>query len=105
MASGEIRVGDIASRFIITLKDSDTIVDISGATVLQIIFHKPDATILTKTATLLTDGTDGKFYWATTATTDLDQEGIWKLQGYVEFTSGGKFHSDISSFQVYPNLS
>ena len=104
MAQGEIRVGDVSSRFIATIKDGDDIVDLTTASVLQLIFHKPDATVVTKTASLYTDGTDGKLSWATTATTDLDQEGYWKLQGYVEFSGGGKYHSDIKQFQVHPNL-
>lgn len=103
MAS-EIHQYDIASRFIITIKDGDDIVDLSTATLLQIIFHKPDGTLITKTGTLYTDGTDGKLYWATTSVDDLDQEGIWKIQIYIEFNPGGKFHSSISTFQVYPNL-
>ncbi len=104
MAQGEIHVGDVSSRFIVTLKDGDGIRDISSATVLQIIFHKPDGTDATKTASFYTDGTDGVLTWATTSTSDLDQEGLWKLQAYVEFSGGGKYHSDIRQFQVYPNL-
>lgn len=103
MASGEIRVEDVGTMFLITLKDGNNVVDLSGATVKQIIFHKPDSSLLTKTATLYTDGTDGKIYY-TTLDGDLDQEGLWKIQAYVQFTVAAKFHSDIGTFQVYSNL-
>lgn len=104
MAAEEIHVGDIGTKFLITLKDGSDIVDISATSTLQIIFHKPDSTLSTKSATLETDGTDGELYYTTSSSDDLDQEGYWKLQAYVEFNSGSKFHSDISGFRVYPNL-
>lgn len=103
MAANEIHISDISCRFLITIKDGDTIVDLSSATLLRIIFHKPDATVATKTATLYTDGTDGIIYY-NTITGDLDQAGVWKFQAYIEFGSGGKFHSDIGRFTVFSNL-
>lgn len=103
MASGEIRIDDVGTQFLITLKDGSDIVNLAGATVKQIIFHKPDSSLLTKNASLYTDGTDGKLYY-TSIDGDLDQEGLWKIQVVVNFTSSAKFHSDIGTFQVYSNL-
>ena len=60
MAENEIRVGDIGTKFQVTVKDGASVVDISSATsTKQIILKKPDGTTLTKSATFSSDGTDG----------------------------------------------
>ena len=103
MSAGEIRVGDIGTIFRATIKDQNgTVVDVSGAAVRQLIFRKSNMTTITKTATMTTDGTDGKIEYATVAS-DLNMAGSWQLQGYVEI-GAGKWHSDIESFTVHANL-
>lgn len=102
MAS-EIHVGDVGTAFTATVKDEEeAVVDLSDADVLQLWFLKPDQTTLTKTATLVTDGTDGKIRY-TTQNGDLDQPGNWKVQAYVEY-NGNKLHSDITRFKVHANV-
>jgi len=99
----EIHLGDIGTEFRCTIKDSGTAVDISSASsVKQIKFKKPDCTVVTKSATFYTDGTDGIISYVT-VDGDLDIAGLWQAQAYVELTSG-KYHSDIISFRVYDNL-
>ena len=73
----EIHVDDIGTMFKITLYDDEVIVDVSGATVMQMLFLKPDGTNLTKTAYLFSDGTDGIIKYSTIAD-DLDIHGKWK---------------------------
>lgn len=105
MAAGEIHVGDTGTVFRVTIYDQDNVVrDISTYTTKQLIFRKPDGTILTKTADFYTDGTDGIIQWTTTSASDLDLDGTWKLQAKV--ASGSNSHkSDIVDFKVWPNLS
>ena len=77
MAADEIHQYDIGTRFEITLKDegnSPEIVDVSTASVTEIIFKKPDGNTVTKTAGFTTDGTDGKIEYTTLAN-DLDTVG------------------------------
>ena len=101
----EIHVGDIGTIFEITLTDCEDIVDVSSANILELIFKLPDnaETILTKTATLVTDGTDGVISY-TTIEGDLSISGKWKLQAQIGFPNSTSWKSDIASFKVYSNL-
>lgn len=103
MAANEIHIGDIGTIFELTLMDDVVVVDISTATVLSIHFAKPDATTVTVTASLVTDGTDGKIQYITPDANFLDQTGGWKIQGKVTLSTG-TWSSDISTFKVYKNL-
>jgi hypothetical protein len=99
----EIHVGDIGTAFIVTVKDEDeAIVDVSTATTKQIIFKKSDGSVVTKTASFVTDGTDGQIKYVSVAD-DLDVAGLWYLQAFIDFGST-EWKSDIRKFKVYPNL-
>lgn len=106
MAESEIHKLDIGTSFELTLYDNATgtpvLVDVSTATVKSIIFEKPDGTIVTKEATFVTDGSDGKINYVT-VTNDLDLIGNWKIQGKVTMPTGS-WYTDISKFKVYDNL-
>lgn len=103
MANPEIHINDIGTVFELTVKDSaNAIVDLSTATVLNITFKKSDDTIVTKTASLVTDGTDGKMQYITVAG-DLDLVGLWKIQGDITSPSWTGT-TNIDTFTVYPNL-
>lgn len=99
----EIHVGDIGTVFEVTVQESGTALNISTATVKQILLEPPSGTMLTKTAAFVTDGTDGKISY-TTILGDLSEAGQWLLQVYLEMPTG-KWHSDTQRFQVYGNLS
>lgn len=102
--AAEIHEGDVGTAFKITVKDEDDVViDISSATLKQIWFQKADGSVSTKTATLVTDGTDGQMQYIT-VDDDLDQTGKWKIQGYIEIGSSRKVHTDVSEFKVWANL-
>ena len=102
--AGEVHSADIGTVFEATLRDfpSNAVVNLSGASVMQLIFKKPSTAVLTKTAVHTTDGTDGKIRYLSVAG-DLNELGVWEVQGYVE-TAAGKWHSDVLRFRVYPNL-
>lgn len=103
MAVGEIRQYDIGTKFLITLKDQDgVVVDVSSAITLEIIFKKPSATSVTKTASLETDGTDGQINYVTISG-DLDEIGKWEMQASVVL-GAGSWKTDIQEFKVYRNL-
>lgn len=103
MAANEIHIADIGTIFEITLMDDLVIVDISTATLMEIIFVKPDASKVTNIAALVTDGTDGKMKYTILVDTELDQTGSWKIQGRVVMPTG-TWSSDIDKFKVYGNL-
>lgn len=101
--AAEIHVGDVGTVFEATVLDEDgAVVDISAATLRQLLFRKADQTVVTQTAVLSGAGTDGKMRYVTVVD-DLDVSGLWTVQGYVEM-SAGKWHSDLRTFQVYRNL-
>ncbi len=101
MAS-EIHYGDIGVNFNITVMNGSVPLDVSNADNIYIILQKPDGSDLTKTASLVTDGTDGNIRYTTIAG-DLDQIGTWQIQAKVDFTIS-VFSTDIQKFKVYRNI-
>ncbi len=73
--------------------ERDTGINLTGATLLQIRYIKPDG--LTKGSWTAT--ADGTIVWYKTTTTDIDQWGIWKVQAYVEIGSD-KYSGDYETF-------
>ena len=98
----EIHLDDVGTSFEITLYDCDGIVDLTGALSLLYKFTDPNGVTTQKTASFLTDGTDGKLVYNTIAG-DLDSVGTWKLQAYVQLATGS-WNSNIETFKVYDNL-
>lgn len=100
--SSEIHVNDIGTRFLATIQDDGEIVDISNASAILMIFKKPSDNIIYRSGTLYEGGSEGKVYYDTVAG-DLDEPGLYKLQGRVSIPSG-TYYTDIYSFQVSCNL-
>jgi len=68
--------------------------DISTASTKEIIFKAPGTgDRVVKTASFVTDGTDGKLRYSL-ATTDLPRVGSWRLQGKVVLSSGQEFKTE-----------
>lgn len=90
--STRIRAGD-ETEFIITMLDpcTEAAQSLVGATSLEIKFSDGTNTV-TKTASLTTDGTDGKLE-ATLDATDITVAGDWSYQGIVTLSSGQSFTS------------
>lgn len=102
MSANEIHQNDIGTTFLATVQQDDTAINLSEASTLQMIFEKPSGSTLTKTATLYSDGTDGKMKYATVAG-DLDETGAWRVQAYIALeTWQGK--TDVHTFEVHTNL-
>lgn len=103
MAGEEVHLDDVGTSFEVTLLDGDTVVDISSASVLQVLFKKPDLTLVIKTANTKTDGTDGVLQYVS-ASGDLDQIGSWQIQARVMFPNGDTWSSSKTKFKVYDNI-
>ena len=99
-----IKLGDPVQIIITMIKASDGLaLDISTATTTTIFLknNKPNLDVISKTATNVNDGTDGKMT-ATTTTTDIDEDGlgIWQYEGYVVI-DGRPYHTqNVGSFKV-----
>jgi hypothetical protein len=104
----EIHVGDIGTLIEVTLYDCNVVVDLTGATVTEMIFVKPSGIKITKDATFKTDGTDGILQYVVEEPEEneapfFDEYGTWKIQGFVTLPAGS-WSSDIAKFKVYANL-
>ncbi len=94
-----IRLQDTGLSIRLRIKDSEgAVVDLSTASTKRIDFRRPDRTEFSKTASLYTDGMDGIMFVNTSAG-EINQEGIWEIQGYVVL-GAGNFSSNIVRFRV-----
>lgn len=100
--SSQIHVNDIGTTLIGTVVDDGAVVDISSASSIQMVIKKPDQTTMTKTASLNSDGLDGKMKYIT-VDGDFDQAGNYKIQGKVVIGSA-TYYSSVSTFKVYCNI-
>lgn len=101
--TAEIHVGDVGTSMRATIKtETGAIKDVSSASTITMTFKKPNKTTVTKTASLVGDGTDGVVHYVSEEDF-FDQAGMWECQGYV-IIGGGKFRSDIHEFRVVGNL-
>jgi len=104
MAS-EIHKDDVGTRFLITVKDDGSLVNISGVSggsVHQVSFRKPSDSIIERNATLQDYGISGVMYYDTVAG-DLDEAGVYKLQAKVIIPSG-TYYTDLYTFKVHSNI-
>lgn len=87
-------VGDINTKIKL-----DVGTDISSALKIEIHYKKPNGDIGKWSAVL--EGTDYIYYL--TKSDDLDENGVWEVQAYIEFSTW-KGHGEITSFSVYEAL-
>lgn len=99
----EIHVGDVGTIFRVTIKDGDSVVDVSNVDSKTIYLQKPDGSNLTKVASYYTNGTDGIIQYVS-QTGDLDQAGTWQIQAKIDFGTD-IFNTNIEKFKVLRNLS
>lgn len=74
-------------------------VDVSTATTRKILYKKPDRSYGEWAASLY----DTNYIQYITLENDIDQTGLWKIQSYIE-TSSGKWYGDPDSFHVTARL-
>ena len=105
MAADEIHIADVGTVFEVTLMDGATIIDISSASLMEIIFVKPDSnkTKVVNTAVLSSGGIDGKMKYIIVLPSELDIKGNWKIQGRVTLPTG-TWSTDVDKFKVHENL-
>jgi hypothetical protein len=96
----EVHLNDIGTVFRVTLLDGTTPVDVSTASVMSLHFKKGETgTVITKTATHFTDGTDGIIEYIAVPG-DINEEGLWKIQAEITFPGGSRFAAEVGSFVV-----
>ncbi len=105
MGLTHIHEGDIGTQFIVQVVDALTedAIDLTAYDTLEILFQKPDGTVVTQTATLY-DATNGKIKY-TTVDGNLTPSGQWQLQGHVAHSGNSTDHkTEVIEFKVYANL-
>ena len=93
-----MRVNDVGTTLTLTIEDGGTVVDLSSASALTVTMRKPLGTVLVKTGTLVTDGTDGKMKYTTIAG-DFDEAGSYSIQAKI-VVPAGTFYSDMAQVDV-----
>ena len=102
------RIGDVGSKLGLTVIDCDTsaAIDLSTATLIEIVYRKPSGTLVRVTASFADfggatgDGTDGKIMYVTPNSSFFDETGYWEYSAYVTFATGAystqpvQFHVD-----------
>lgn len=96
------QLNDIKVRIKLTVNEDDAALNISTATAKSIIIRKPDGTRTVYTATFLTDGSDSIIYYDTVSG-DLDQSGVYKVQGLILMASG-TYYTTVQTFRVECNI-
>jgi hypothetical protein len=102
----EIHIGDRGTEYRLLLTDSDGYVDPSDATVKQIIFYVPAGEAIVKTADVLAHGSPATSWSLTYTIVEGDglgspagefheSSGRLKVQAYLEWADGSRFHSSI----------
>ncbi len=102
MPKEEVHLNDVGTKFLVTIQDGGTVVDVSSASALKILFQKPDGTTNEeKAASLEGAGTDGQIKYVTVSG-DMDTVGKWSIQGKVTIGTG-TWYSEKASFFVHAN--
>lgn len=76
---------------------------LTNATEMVFLFEKPDGTVEERDAEWVTDGSDGLMQYETLAT-DIDQAGIWLVQGKVVLPEGKYYSKEKLRFRVLTYL-
>ncbi len=81
-----VHEGEVGTVITLQAIENGAVVNITGGTNFKIFARTPSGTVKTWTASIIT-AASGTFGYTTTATSDLDEEGMWLLQG--KFTLSG----------------
>jgi hypothetical protein len=100
--SAEIHVGDQGTQIVVAITEGGAALDLSSASSRQIVFRKPGGDTLTLAAAVDGDPEDGRIIVLTgteSGEVEIDEPGLWLLQGRVQFPSG-RWHTARDSFHV-----
>lgn len=98
-----IHLNNIGTVFSVTVYDeTNTLVNVSGASVAEMLFYLPDTTIYTRSGVLQNAGISGVMQY-TSVSGDLNQIGMWRYQGHITY-GGRNLYTDITDFRVSNNI-
>lgn len=88
---------------LIVSDSAGAVIDLATMASLTITFQRPAGSSFSKTATLTTNGSDGKMEYTTTVD-DLDAIGTWLIQGVVIDGAGDDNPTDVVKLEVLKRL-
>lgn len=97
-----IQAGATGLAIRLQIKEGNSAINLSTVTVKNIIIEKPDATLVSGSASFVTDGTDGIIYYIS-GSADLTQTGEYHAQAYLEMPGFSGYTTPVD-FAVYSNL-
>ena len=101
----DIQKGVIGFTFLARMTSSGSPIDISDASIMEIHLRCRGGIEKVFDAEFETDGTDGRLRYITEDATDLDTQGEWKAQPYIETLYGAfKGFGSKATFRVLDNL-
>lgn len=100
-----IQQGAIGATIILTYRNPDTgsVMDLSDATVKNLVFKRPSGETFVKAADYVTDGADGKLKYVTVDADDTMPAGAWRIQAEV-VKPDYEGRSRPALYYVYANL-
>jgi hypothetical protein len=97
-----VQVGTIGLMIELGVKEAYNYLNLSTASIKNIIIKKPSGMYLTVSGSYTTNGTDGKIYY-TTREGDLSEAGVYKVQGQIAIgTFSG--YTTATQFTVVANI-
>lgn len=96
-----IYVGDTPT-FEVSITEDSAAVDLSGASSVQLVFEKPSGELLTKTGAVA--GDDSNVISATLSAAEVDEAGLWHVQGKINGLDGWTGSAARKAFVVNPAL-
>lgn len=103
---GKVHTGDKGTEFQLEVFDTqldntNTLVDLTGVTTMEIIFTDGDGIESTKTASIANlPGTDGVIKFVNNDATFIALDGFWYMRAKLTFSSGNIFQSNDAEFEV-----
>ena len=98
-----LRKDAIGVQITVTLKEDGVVINSTSLTTKEFIIVKPSGTSVTKAASFVTDGSDGKIRY-TTLSGDLNEAGQYRLQANLVYAAGYSGRSEIGTFYCEENL-
>lgn len=100
----DFQVGAIGAVITLTCRDEvDQVVNLSTATLTEVILRGPVGPAVTRTATVPAPASNGQLRYVTVAG-DLQYAGTNRIQGHVRFADNTEFWTSELAFEVGPNL-
>jgi BppU N-terminal domain len=84
------------------LKEDGSVLDLTGATTLELVFTRPNETTFTRTASVVGPATDGTIEYVG-LNAEFDMVGPWRWQARAVIPSG-EWWDEVFDFNVRPNL-